>query len=111
MGNYRRSSAGLRKNSSVFVFVIPCGRIYRASDEPKDKGNDLPRRKSRAFARRTDRDHSAVRICSGCGGTVCGRHDLTPGTLIAVFLSTSDEMLPIMISEGFAGVWDWAILL
>lgn len=25
---------------------------------------------------------------------------LTPGTLIAVFLSTSDEMLPIMISEG-----------
>ena len=36
MGNYRRSSAGLRKNSSVFVFVIPCGRIYRASDEPED---------------------------------------------------------------------------
>lgn len=27
----------LRKNSSVFVFVIPCGRIYRASDEPKDQ--------------------------------------------------------------------------
>lgn len=27
---------------------------------------------------------------------------VTPGTLIAVFLSTSDEMLPIMISEGLA---------
>ena len=25
---------------------------------------------------------------------------VTPGTLIAVFLSTSDEMLPIMLSEG-----------
>lgn len=27
---------------------------------------------------------------------------LSPGTLLAVFLSTSDEMLPIMISEGIA---------
>ena len=25
---------------------------------------------------------------------------VSPGTLIAVFLSTSDEMLPIMVSEG-----------
>ena len=36
---------------------------------------------------------------SCCSRTVC-RRILTPGTLIAVFLSTSDEMLPIMISEG-----------
>lgn len=27
---------------------------------------------------------------------------ISPGTLIAVFLSTSDEMLPIMVSEGIA---------
>lgn len=27
---------------------------------------------------------------------------LSPGTLIAVFLSTSDEMLPVMLSEGIA---------
>ena len=36
---------------------------------------------------------------AAAAGLFAGRI-VTPGTLIAVFLSTSDEMLPIMLSEG-----------
>ena len=89
-----------REAASISVFHLFINGIVRAHDRRKSAEQNQKCRESRTVVGWTSWNYAAMWFL-GSSGLYAGRV-ITVGTLLAVFLSTSDEMLPIFISESVA---------
>ena len=92
---------GQREAASISVFHLFINGIVRAHDRRKSAEQDQKCRESRTAVGRTSWNYATVWFSAAAASLYAGRV-ITVGTLLAVFLSTSDEMLPIFISEAVA---------
>ena len=101
--NYRRYTNWCSKITSIFIYYISNNGIYRTQNGRKIKKIIGKSGKAGPII------GSILGIFPQCGFSVSATNlyagrVITLGTLIAVYLSTSDEMLPILISEAVSPI-------
>ena len=92
---------GQREAASISVFHLFINGIVRAHDRRKSTEQDQKCRKSRTAVGRTSWNYATVRVFCRSGQPLC-RTCHYGGNAACRILSTSDEMLPIFISEAVA---------